>query len=314
MKISTTDTTPFKNLQSGLKETQEKLLQYYKENNGTLNYEFQTDRTYDIVCITGKNSTEKEIGRFYLPLTYKTVTNRTIIFVDFRSTVKELEENAVVTSVESIVRDKTLFSIKVNHLALVTHYILKESIPTDLTNTLVSTFVATYSSLFISNLRLDPESMRDVKLVLGYYYASVIFPEKSFDDRIIIGAKNSIGISSVHELEGLISDKEKVPATIDDLVWMFKEYLPDNRVSKLNKGTLLMLTTSLMFGAEIKQQLLVSVENCFVFGSLIAEAWSNRLFKRTPLTTVLKNQSKFIDIKEFVKQVELFKEKGLLAK
>ena len=305
MKIETLNATTFIPYKDGLETTKEKLLSYYRTGITGLNYEYKNDSNYELIFITGKNQEEKEFSRFYLPLTYRTASGKLLIFVDMRSTVN-IDNNKDFKNIKDIVRDRTMFDIKISHLAIICEFLKNETLDNEYVMITIKAFSTILANVISNNLSLDIIDSTDLKIVLAYYYAAITYPEKDHDNLLIIAAKTTIGINKVDEVENIIKNIPENITNIEDLLEMFKTNLSNSRVSKLNKVTLSMIINSLLYGVEIKQYLSVSVENTFVFMCLLYTSHTNRAFKRTPMATILHSQGRYLDIKEFAKRTENF--------
>jgi hypothetical protein len=173
------------------------------------------------------------------------------------------------------------------------------------TNT-IKIFAAVMTNLISNNLRLDIVDSTDLKYVLGYYYASIMFPDKDHDHKLILTAKATASINKVDDVENLLKNVPDTITSVEDLIYLMKNNLLNSRAAKLNVVTMQMIAGSMLFGSEVKQFLTVSLENSFVFMTLVYNAYINRLYKRTPLASVLSVQGRFLDIKEYADKISVY--------
>jgi len=304
MKINTIHTTPYATLQDSVNTTESRLLDYYRNSVNELNYEYKNGSTYALIFITGKNEEEKAMGRFYMPIYFTTSTNKLLIFVDLRSCVNA-EKDKNFTTIDSIVKDKSLLEIKINHVGLICHYLKESTFDEEFTINTIKIFASVITNTIASNLRLDVLDANELKYVLAYYYASIVFPDKEHDSKIIITAKAVGSIAKIDEVDNLIKQPEKEIVDINDLVTLFSTCLT-SRVNRLNRTLILTIISSILFGNEVKHYVAVAMENAFIFMSLVYSGYNNRLFKKTPMAMVLNTQGRFLDVKEYAKRIELF--------
>ncbi len=305
MLIDTITTTPYENIQGLQEKLKGQLLDYYRSNNEELNYEYKNSKKYEVIFITGKNGLENTVNRFYLPIYFKTVTGKQLIFVDVRSCVN-IDKNESFTTLSEIVRDKSLYDIKLTHLGLVCEYIEKEMLDSEYLESLIKIFTVVLTNLITNNLRLDILDSTGLKYVIGYYYTSIIYPDKSHDHKLIITTKTLASINKVDEVEKIIQTIPDEVKGVNDLLFLIQKNIPDNRAANLNKTTIYLIMSSMLYGVETKQLLTVALENGLLFAALVYNAYENRIFKRTALFSILKTQGKFIDLKEFLSKTELY--------
>ncbi len=306
MRYNTIDTSTFKVMNKRLEVIKQQLKDYYRDSRDELNYEYTNGKKYELVFITNKNGLESTISRFYLPIHFKTVTGKEIIFVDLRSCVN-IEKNKDFSKLSEIVSDKTLFDIKLTHVAIVSYYLEKESFTSDYLTDTLRIFTTVLSNLIVTNLTLDQLDGKSLRILIGYYYASIIYPDKNHDSKVILVAKTVLNVNDLSDVDNLLTGVNENMSNIDDLIDLIKTKMGNSRVSNITKEVIYIMFSNLLFGTEVKQYLLVSLEDPITFITLVENSYTNRIFKKTRLANILDLNKKYLDVKDYIKRTEIIK-------
>ena len=293
-----------------IRKLEEDLINYFIRGPKGLSYEVSFVKDVNVVFITGRQDyqEEQELPIFLQPIVSEGTRGTPIIFCDVRPYVNA---NKDFISLQEIVTDGASLSMALAKVIMLAITIKDNGELENLADYLVKGF----SAWIVGNLKmaLSLSYIEEVRLgyVLIHYYASLIFNRglDTGDETDLplysvlkngVGAKQSRG-TVIKMIEGLNNN----PKNVDDLINNIREGVGGSKVKGLTKDVLFSLVSGNSYGHGSALGLMMCIESPSMWLGTMYVNMENGTFKRSRLATILEQNKKFIDNKEFIKRAGL---------
>jgi len=281
------------------------LKEFYKNNfTKGLNYEFENSENVKKIFLTGILQDEEKIPQLPLPYIINSFSNTKLFFIDIRNIMKsklphETEE------IKPYIRDYTMFDI-INMYTDLTAYHLNENIPSDTLTHIGKVMVNVFSNIISGDLRLNQYDAESLKIVLGYHFASMMFPESSKDVLEVLTAKMTVGIKESKEVVETLVNVKTPTETFNELSLIFKELPKSGRITRLTAPAISTIISNSIMGLGLKNLLVASLDDPLIFISLLKTTSNVNVYKKTKLVFTAKSQEKWLELRDLYASINTF--------
>ena len=294
------------NIEKNKKELQKYLITSGFNNH---NYEYSSNPNNKLLFIIGANQDERDLIPFNHPLIFKDVKDQTVIAVDLRKYVKQIDGFPL--NISEVVKDKASCDFLIN-----TSLIISDFMSSDfgeyrkLYESVTSSF-----SLFISNIinmlvTLNPMEKLLVEVAVCYYSNASLTPGDDMKDYY-----GSIVARMSHTKLSLPVNKRTIEETIEKLdvnkintetlMSCIKSVLPEEKATLINETLFLNYLSNLTYLPGGNETLIIALDNICVWMSVLYSSLADVTYKKSRLSNILDKNSRTISAKDYIKDLEL---------
>jgi len=268
--------------------------------NKILNYEYRSMNDTIYVFITGCNDYEKELPVFKHPIMITdSIKNRKHLFMDIRQFVNVRNVNRIL-NISDVLRDKSNFNI------LLVRGIYQDILDknpnyiTTYTDAIVGSITSMISSVMNMGLVLNPQEVLDLNITIMHYLLHMLdsdvesIPVKIYRLSVIKG-----DIDYIRE----IISRLDVPIDVDGLANNISKCSKSVKLLNINSDLIYGLTRGMFYCDNNVELLAMMLEHPPTMVSMLFNAYDDRMYSKSRLTTILINNKRKIPIELFVKRV-----------
>lgn len=268
--------------------------------NKILNYEYRSMNDTIYVFITGRNDYEKELPVFKHPIMITdSIKNRKHLFMDIRQFVNVRNVNRIL-NISDVLRDKSNFNI------LLVRGIYQDILDknpnyiTTYTDAIVGSITSMISSVMNMGLVLNPQEVLDLNITIMHYLLHMLdsdvesIPVKIYRLSVIKG-----DIDYIRE----IISRLDVPIDVDGLANNISKCSKSVKLLNINSDLIYGLTRGMFYCDNNVELLAMMLEHPPTMVSMLFNAYDDRMYSKSRLTTILINNKRKIPIELFVKRV-----------
>ena len=268
--------------------------------NKILNYEYRSMNDTIYVFITGCNDYEKELPVFKHPIMITdSIKNRKHLFMDIRQFVNVRNVNRIL-NISDVLRDKSNFNI------LLVRGIYQDILDknpnyiTTYTDAIVGSITSMISSVMNMGLVLNPQEVLDLNITIMHYLLHMLdsdvesIPVKIYRLSVIKG-----DIDYIRE----IISRLDVPIDVDGLANNISKCSKSVKLLNINSDLIYGLTRGMFYCDNNVELLAMMLEHPPTMVSMLFNAYDDRMYSKSRLTTILINNKRKIPIELFAKRV-----------
>jgi hypothetical protein len=288
---------PSKKLYENLKE---RLIKYYRENN-RLAYGYPDIGNVRIAFITGQGDERDSFASFSAPIPFKTVTGKYILFVDVRIYTRKKIDG--LNDIDDIILNKTGFDALMTYAVLYAKHLNGESMSAAYLEETVSILSTVISSHIGQSMRANINDTEDFKILLAYYFSHLLGLYEKREQHMIFAAKTTVAVRNISKVQELIGDYDGEIKDTNGFISLIENTISGTRLSNIDRTSFIVSATSMVFGDYLRKQMSMSLEDPAMFTPVFYTVLKNRLFSKTQLFGILKQQKR-LNIDDHMKTIE----------
>lgn len=286
--------------------------EYYVRSDVALNYEYNSGCSTGLCFITGYSKEEQDLILFDHPVLFKDIKENWIVAVDLRKFVKSIKDDEQPISIQDVAKDQAGLDFSILRGLLVADFLDHNyGVARPLYQGMAVGYGCLLGKLLNIYTKLNPDEQVEVEIAAALFCSSLTVDMQDLDDTLlniiarISNYKYSIGISK-HTIEQIASKLYIKGQSLDDLLDLIKQVLPEEKAQLINDSVLINLLSNMWFGPGGNETLIVGLEHLPTWIATSYISLQHTSYKRARLSQFLNSISRQLDSKEYIKNIELY--------